>query len=102
MRICESAIVQQVVGCTCDVCQKTFNKNVDDEQMLEVQEFVHISFRGGYGSVFEDMGSFELDICQHCLKERLGEFIRQTYRFGEELPSQEDLSAGKVGEAFCW
>lgn len=68
--------------------------------MLEVQEFVHIEFRGGYGSVFEDMGSFELDICQHCLKERLGDSIRQTYRFGQEEVEQALLSGGQVISTF--
>lgn len=56
----------------CDVCKKEFE--YDDYQ--NIQEFVHLHFFGGYGSVFGDGDEFELDICQHCLKEKLGEFIR--------------------------
>ena len=101
MRICESAIVQQVVGCTCDVCQKTFNKNVNDEEMLEVQEFVHISFTGGYGSIFGDMSEFELDICQHCLKEKLGQYIREVKNWLSP-EGQAELAGGEVISAFEW
>jgi len=43
---------------------------------LEVQEFHHISFRGGYASVFGDGTQVECDICQHCLYEMIGEFCR--------------------------
>ena len=57
----------------CDVCGKEFDR---DGSILEFQEFVEIRFRGGYGSVFGDDDDFECDICQHCLKEKLGAFIR--------------------------
>ena len=62
----------------CDVCGHKYEinqHNVDD--FLEVQEFHHIRFTGGYGSVFADQSTFELDICQHCLKEHLGRFFRE-------------------------
>ena len=55
---------------SCDVCKKEFT----DE--MEMQEFVRIGFQGGYDSVFGDGVNFGLDICQHCLKEKLGEYIR--------------------------
>ena len=60
----------------CDVC----HREIDDEtdHGLELQEMIHINTRGGYSSVFGDMAKIELDICQHCLKEKLGEFIRTT------------------------
>lgn len=57
---------------TCDICKKTFDK----EDIFEVQEFTHIKMSCGYGSVFGDGDSIELDICQNCLKEKLGEYIR--------------------------
>lgn len=31
---------------------------------------------GGYGSVFGDGDTLVLDMCQHCLKQKLGEFVR--------------------------
>jgi hypothetical protein len=69
---------EEVVSITCDVCKKVF-KYSDKMSMdtLEIQEFTHIGFTGGYQSVFGDMVKLELDICQHCLKEKLGESIRK-------------------------
>ena len=56
---------------TCDVCGK---KYIPDD--LDFQEFFHIGFSCGYGSIFEDGKVVRIDICQHCFKERLGNFIR--------------------------
>lgn len=56
----------------CDKCKTVYS--VDD--VLELQEFHHISFTGGYDSVFGDMTKVECDICQHCLKEMIGSFCR--------------------------
>ncbi len=58
---------------TCDKCGKTF---IIGENDLEIQEFQHISFCGGYGSVFGDMNDVECDICQHCLKAMIGDIVR--------------------------
>ena len=44
-----------VIGYTCDVCKKEYKfdmKILQDD--LELQEFVHINFTCGYGSVFGD------------------------------------------------
>jgi len=68
----EDKILDKVV---CDVCKKEYNYAGTDD-IEEVQEFQHIRFTGGYGSIFGDDVSFETDICQHCLKEKLGEYIR--------------------------
>lgn len=59
---------------TCNVCKSTYNCEKDWE---DVQEFHHVRFRGGYGSVFGDGVAFRADICQHCLKELLGEYITE-------------------------
>jgi hypothetical protein len=63
------------VAIICDVCKKEF-KNIP-ENIPETQEFHQIRFTGGFASVFGDMSTFELDICQHCLKNKLGEYIRE-------------------------
>ena len=68
----EDKIAEVVV---CDVCKKEFAYN--DPKNNEIGEFLHIRFTGGWGSVFGDMGEFEMDICQHCLKEKLGQYIRE-------------------------
>jgi len=63
-----------VISKTCDVCKKTYEVDNKDHWM-EVQEFHHIRFTGGYDSVFGDGVTMSLDICQHCLKEKLGEYM---------------------------
>ena len=57
---------------TCDVCKKIFSYKDD---WMEIQEFHHIRFRGGYGSIFGDDVCMKSDICQHCLEKILGEYI---------------------------
>ena len=57
---------------TCDICKKKFYYDKDWE---EIQEFLHIRERGGYGSVFGDTLSIDADICQHCFKEKFGEYL---------------------------
>jgi hypothetical protein len=54
----------------CDKC----NKEYDSDNTPEIQEFLHIDFTGGYGSVFGDGTSIEYDICQHCLLEIINGF----------------------------
>jgi len=66
---------------TCDVCKKEFrtrhhNNDVTPDEDMEVQEFHSIDFVGGYGSIFGDEVTVNCDICQHCLKKILGEYLR--------------------------
>lgn len=76
MKKCIEHIVKDnvVTAIICDVCKKEFNMETD---LTEIQEFHNIYFTGGYGSVFGDGCEFELDICQHCLKQILGKYFRQ-------------------------
>lgn len=64
---------------TCDICKKTFDASPYGKDIFEVQEFIHIRAAGGYGSVFGDGEKISCDICQHCLKEKLGEYINRSY-----------------------
>lgn len=59
---------REVDKITCDRCKKEF---VDE---MELQEFHHIEFIGGYTSVFGDMNLINCDLCQYCLKELIGKF----------------------------
>jgi len=59
---------------TCDVCKKAYYYG-SGEDIIEIQEFHYINFRGGYGSVFGDDVSMKGEICQHCLKKKLGEYL---------------------------
>jgi hypothetical protein len=56
----------------CDVCKKEYDFEEDWE---EIQEFHHIHFEGGFGSVFGDGVRMKIDICQHCIKNLLGEYL---------------------------
>jgi len=66
-----------VTGYTCDSCGKKWNGN----DWGEVQEMLHWENRGGYGSVFGDGADMTLDLCQDCIKTRLGDCIQ----FHEEI-----------------
>lgn len=58
----------------CDVCKTEYS------DIMEVQEFHHINFTGGYGSVFGDGNKVSCSICQHCLYKLIKEFIKiETY-----------------------
>lgn len=62
---------QEMASIKCDICGKVYD--ADD---LEIQEFHHIDFCGGYGSVFGDSTQVNCDICQHCLHKMIGDFCR--------------------------
>ncbi len=42
----------------------------------EFQEFVSIDLKAGYGSIFGDGNDVQVDLCQHCLKDALGPWLR--------------------------
>jgi hypothetical protein len=70
IRYSEKPVVQKVVEIiVCDICKKEFDAAKD---IIDVQEFTHIRFTGGYGSVFGDGTEVACDVCQHCLEEKLG------------------------------
>jgi antitoxin CcdA len=54
---------------TCSVCKRDL---MEDE--MEAQEAFSFSQVGGYSSVFGDGSEIYIDICQHCMKEKLGEY----------------------------
>jgi hypothetical protein len=65
---------------TCDDCGKTYGLGTDNNDIFETQEFHHIHFTGGYGSVFGDGDMIECDLCQHCLMK----MIKGKYRIRED------------------
>lgn len=50
----------------------------ESSAIFEHQERLAIRFRGGYASVFGDGNLVEADICQHCLNDVLGPWLRIT------------------------
>lgn len=67
---------------TCDRCKKI----IDLDDMVGIQEMLHWTMRGGYGSVFGDGCLATLDLCQECTNEALGKFIQ----YPEEVELGED------------
>ena len=58
---------------TCDKCGLVANGDTDH---FEYQEFLSVSRFGGYGSVFGDGLQYEVDLCQSCVKDLLGDYVR--------------------------
>lgn len=73
MREYQSQPVQVVAACTCDRCQRRLTP---DE--IEWQERLSIEYVGGFDSVFGDGNAVSLDLCQHCVREVLGAWLRIT------------------------
>ena len=61
-----------VTAVTCDRCGKRMTR----AGWVDWQEMIQFHFTGGYGSVFGDGESFRCDLCQHCVKATLGEYIK--------------------------
>lgn len=70
VEIREMPVVEAI---TCDVCKRRFTP----ADTFEWQEMMHLEMTGGYGSVFGDCVTVELDICQYCLKSVLGDYFRK-------------------------
>lgn len=45
---------------------------------VEFHKFACIDLLAGYGSIFGDGNTVQIDLCQHCLKETLGPWLRVT------------------------
>lgn len=60
---------------TCDRCGREM---IPNDQDCQHQERIAVRFRAGYGSEFGDGNLVELDLCQHCVKEVLGEWLQVT------------------------
>jgi hypothetical protein len=67
--IIEMHQVEKIEAIICDVCK------VEYDDPMEMQEFLQYSDTAGYSSVFGDMNRLSLDMCQHCVKKILGEYI---------------------------
>jgi len=65
---------QKPISVTCDVCKKQYYHDNQDD-VMEIQEFHLIRFVGGYSSIFGDTSMIKGDICQHCLRDKLGEYL---------------------------
>lgn len=57
----------------CDRC----GREAEDGES-EFFEFTSVDYKTGYGSILGDQNQVEIDLCQHCLKETLGPWLRIT------------------------
>lgn len=73
----ETRTVKVAESIECDRCHKNYDADKSSMDVFEVQEFHHIGFTGGYASIFGDETTIECDLCQHCLKELIGDFYRR-------------------------
>jgi len=64
--------VEKVTAYQCDRCKTCFDPKKDWD---EVQEFHHINFTGGYGSIFGDGTNVRCDLCQKCLHTMIKDYI---------------------------
>lgn len=89
MRISSTKLqpVETLDAIRCDSCGRRF----EADDIWEIQEFLHIDFTAGYGSIFGDENHVQADICQHCLKDHLGKILRITnpYTHQAETPNIE-------------
>ncbi len=79
----------------CDRCGRQAER---DDLDCEFPEFMSIQNRAGYGSIFGDGIRVEVDLCQRCVKDTLGAWIRVTdplagfseEHHGGEFPNESD------------
>jgi len=60
------------------VCDRCGRQAERDDLDCDFHEFTSIQYKAGYGSVFGDGNDIELDLCQHCVKDTLGTWVRIT------------------------
>lgn len=71
----QDKVIQEAVACTCDRCHRRVTADGND---FEWQERLSVAFQGGYGSIFGDGATVSVDLCQQCVRETLGAWLRIT------------------------
>nr|WP_231138467.1 hypothetical protein [Cupriavidus metallidurans] len=74
MREYQSRTIQELAACTCDRCQRRLTPDGPGEW----QERLSFEHSCGFDSVFGDGNTVSLDLCQHCVREVLGQWLRIT------------------------
>jgi hypothetical protein len=91
----------------CLICDRCGREAERDGHDCEFHEFMSIQNRAGYGSIFGDGNRVEVDLCQHCIKNTLGAWIRITdpldgysqEEHGGEFPTESERSLGARARA---
>jgi hypothetical protein len=66
-------LVPEVSACTCDRCGR---RMTPDDPDSEWHERLSIEYRGGFHSIFGDGQAIRIDLCQHCLWDTLGPWLK--------------------------
>ena len=83
MREYQNRTVTELVASACDRCGRRMSPDVPGEW----QERLSIEHLGGFDSVFGDGNTVCIDLCQHCMQELLGPWLRITpLPAGAEFP----------------
>ena len=77
------SVVNQIV---CDRCGRETTRGE-----TEFHEMTSIGFKAGYGSIFGDGNHVEIDLCQHCLRETLGAWLRV-----RDVETDRELATGRL------
>lgn len=78
----EMAPIQVETTYECDRCHRQASSSKDS--WIVFNEFLLFDRIGGYGSVFGDGNRIQLDLCQECVKDVLGRWIRVTDAYEQE------------------
>ncbi|MFM0217800.1 hypothetical protein [Paraburkholderia caledonica] len=89
-------IVQEAAACTCDRCRKGMTSDDHDSGW---HERMSLSFRGGFDSIFGDGNKVSIDLCQQCVRDTLGAWLRITPPEPDGLAYQERLRSEWDGHA---
>lgn len=86
MQLKDIQVVSVVLTISCDRCEKTVQRGE-----LGFEEMLSIGFDAGYASIFGDGNRVDIDLCESCLRETLGGWLR--VRPPEDTPLKNMLSA---------
>lgn len=86
MKTYKKITCSQVDQVTCDRCGRA-----DEADDFEGQEFLSHEMCGGYGSVFGDGHFIKLDLCQHCVRDVLGQWLRVYWEDGTLIPTPQPI-----------
>lgn len=89
MREYRPVTTQEVGAYVCDRCQRT-----SQSDNFEFHEFLSFEAVGGYESIFGDGSRIAIDLCQRCLRETLGPWLRvkSVDDLQRERPDEMDVS----------
>lgn len=64
--------ISELSALICDKC----GKRIDAADTFEMQEVLSLTIHGGYAAVLGDGDVYDLDMCQECVKDVLGPYLR--------------------------